>query len=255
MDSLDRTSDETTWTVEQVFESILENHMGDFRDVLQFFKENKYGAVWSNENELHEKTMIHAKKFVCNVTKTFRTKHEEVSSKVEGSACDVFQKYFLEKLKNLRSDSISILERSIRDTEVEFSHKLSKMKESLEKEKGKVPKTKSDIEDMISSTELSHPVHLHHSMLCCRVAYDCDDPEHPEKCLEKLDEKHLLGELIVSYENSNVPRYVMARCGDVLYVAFRGLQLSRCRSAKSDWRGQVCSGKSDLCQLIHDCVK
>ncbi len=54
---------------------------------------------------------------------------------------------------------------------------------------------------MILNTDLLDPIHLHHALLCCQVAYDCKDPECSKDSLESLEKEHLLSELSVSYEN------------------------------------------------------
>ena len=228
-------------SVHNIFESVFEDAMSDFKDPLDYLKENKYRFAWKNDRERHEKTMDHGRRFVADVIQGFRSKHGDVAVAVEGSACEAFQKYFTEKMNADATENM--LEISLREINSEFNRKITMVKESLEKEKGKQPKPKSGIEEVISKTELLDTIHIHHALICCRIAHECEDPEHLEKSLEKLNEKHLLSAFSVSYENKNVPKYLMARCGDVLYVTFRGLHFSKIGFSTSDWRGQVCSGK------------
>ena len=249
MDPLNPTDDNLVlgMEVKQIFEStcIFQDAMKGFLGPLEFLKENQYGMVWTDENELHERTMGASKKFVNDVMEKFRSKHSEIAQQIDGSACDVFETFFTEKLGESDYGKDSLFKYSFQETKKEFSRRISKLKEKLEREEQKGPKTTSDIEEMISQTELFDPIHIHHALLCCRVACDCKDPEHPERSLEELGEKHLLGELIVSHENDEVPRYVMARCGNVLYVTFRGLPLWKCAGpAEADWRGRISKGMS-----------
>ena len=203
--------------VSETFQDIYDHSFGPFKECLTFIRENKFGAVWSCERERHQKTMKRASEFVSDLVKGFRDKFDELSKLmgVCASPCDCFRKYICGKLSETCQNDM--LETSFSKTKEYFDLKITE----IEREFAKLEV--ADFDKGISNTELDEPLHLHHALLCCRLAYDCKDPENPEQCLISYPKPHVLSPLVVSYENSKVPRYVMARYGDVLYVAFRGL--------------------------------
>jgi hypothetical protein len=228
-------------TVREIFNGIFDGPMEQFKKRLLVIRENQYGLVWDDENERHEKVMFHAKTFVKSVTACFPSKHAEAAKHIEGSTCDLFLQYVHEKLDEslLGQDPFEDSCKKIKDL---ITEKIEQIKGTLEAQQDEQPKQKSDVEIMISQTDLLDPIHIHHALLCCQVAYDCKDPEHSNKSLENLEKEHLLSDLSVSYENEHVPKYVMARCGDVLYVSFKGVQSHNFGSTEKSHRGEICAG-------------
>jgi hypothetical protein len=232
-------------TVREIFNGIFDGPMEQFKKRLLVIRENQYGLVWDDENERHEKVMFHAKTFVKSVTACFPSKHAEAAKHIEGSTCDLFLQYVHEKLDEslLGQDPFEDSCKKIKDL---ITEKIEQIKGTLEAQQDEQPKQKSDVEIMISQTDLLDPIHIHHALLCCQIANDCKDPEHSNKSLENLEKEHLLSDLSVSYENEHVPKYVMARCGDVLYVSFKGVQSHNFGSTEKSHRGEICAGMFSL---------
>ena len=231
-------------TVREIFDGIVDDPIQQLHHPLEFIKENKFGFVWKEESERHEKVMTLAKTFMQTVTGNFRSKHGEAAKHIEGSVCDVFATYVCEKLdeSTLGAD---LFEDSCKETKTLIIKSLMRMKETLETKPEAQPKSESELEVMISNTELFDPIHIHHALLCCQLAYNCKDPENVDVALEELEREareHVLSEVVVSYENEEVPKYVMARCGDVLYVSFPGKQYHNFGSTEKCYRGEICTG-------------
>ena len=239
----DLTSDnmEINETVRQIFDSTFDAPMEEFDKALKLIKENALGLVWQEENELNDKVMRWAKTFIQAVTTNISCKHVEASKHIEGSTCDKFRRYISQKLdgsllgQDPFQDSCNEIKRSI-------DNKISGLKRKLEAKDDDQTKNKSDLDVMISETELLYPIHFHHALLCCQVANDCKDPELSKHFLDKLEKEHLFSELSVSYENQDVPKYVMARCGDVLYVSFKAVQSHNFGRTETTYRGEICQG-------------
>ena len=49
-------------TVQKIFDGILDGPMEEFRQPLEFIKENKFRAVWREDTERHEKVMSYTPK-------------------------------------------------------------------------------------------------------------------------------------------------------------------------------------------------
>ena len=228
-------------TVREIFDGIFNGPMEQFKTPLQVIKQNQCGLVWRDENERNDKVAIHAKTFLHAVTTSFTSKHAEAAKHIDGSACELFLRYLYEKLDEsiLGQDPF---EESCKEIKQLITTKILRIKDKLETEHGKQPTNKSDLDNMISQTELLDPIHIHHALLCCQIAYDCKDPENATNSLENIEKEHLLSELSVSYENEHVPKYVMARCGDVLYVSFKALKCHNFGSTEKSYRGEVCTG-------------
>ena len=228
-------------TVREVFDGIFDRPMEQFKRPLELIKENECGLVWREENERNGKVMFHAKTFIQALTDSFPSKHPEAAKHVDGSTCDVFLQYVHEKLDEslLGQDPF---EDSCKDIKELITKKILRIKGALEAQKDEQPKNTSDLEVMILKTDLLDPIHIHHALLCCQIASDCKDPEYSENSLENLEKEHLLSELSVSYENEHVPKYVMARCGDVLYVSFKGVQSHNFGSKETSYRGEISTG-------------
>ena len=118
------------------------------------------------------------------------------------------------------------------------------MKKTLVAKNEEEAKPLSDLETMIARTALFDPIHIHHSLLCVHLAYNCKDPEYRMHDLKELDKEHLLSNVYVSYENEDVPKYVMAECGDVIYVSFKGLSSYTIPRIQNTHRGGIYSCKS-----------
>ncbi|CAB4042407.1 Hypothetical predicted protein, partial [Paramuricea clavata] len=191
-------------TVRDIFDGIFDAPMERFKRPLKLIKENECGLVWGEENERHDKVMRHAKTFLQAVTASFPSKHAEAAKHIEGSTCDLFLQYVHEKLDEslLGQDPFEDSCKKIKEL---ITSKIWGIKGTLEAPLDEQPKQKSDLEVMILKTNLLDPIHIHHALLCCQVAYDCENPEYSKNSLEKLDKEHLLSELSVSYENKNVP--------------------------------------------------
>ena len=238
--TLDRV--EISATVREIFDGIFDGPMEKLKEPLEFIKENKFGHVWRDDAERHEKVMRDAKTFLQGVIGSFSSKHAEAAKHIEGSTCDLFLQYVHEKLDEslLGQDSF---EDSCKDVHHLITSRILRIKDKLEMKHDEQPNNKTDLEVMISQTDLLNPIHIHHALLCCQVAYDCKDPKDREKSLENLEKEHLLSDLCVSYENEEVPKYVMARCGDVLYVSFKGVQSHNFGSTEKSYRGEICAGR------------
>jgi hypothetical protein len=228
-------------TVREIFDGIFDGPVEQFKERLAFIKENKFGDVWRDDTERHDKVMRHAKTFLQALTASFPSKHAEAAKHIEGSTCDSFLEYVHEKLDEslLGQDPFEDSCKKIKEL---ITSKILGIKGTLEAPLDEQPKQKSDLEVMILQTNLLDSIHIHHALLCCQIAYDCKDPEHNKNSLEKLHKEHLLSELSVSYENKNVPKYVMARCGNVLYVCFNGMQSHNFGSKETSYRGKICTG-------------
>lgn len=228
-------------TVREIFDGIFVEPMRQFTERLEFIQENKFGAVWREENERNDKVMSFGKTFVQEVSTSLPSIHTEAAKHIKGSTCDVFLSYVRERIYESPLDD-EIFEDSCNEIKALMTRQILKIKEKLETKHDDQPQNKSDLDIMIQQTDLFDPIHIHHALLCCQIAYDCKDPEHIDVTLEKLDKEHLLSEIAVSYENENVPKYVMARCGDVLYVSFKGMQSHNLGRTEVSYRGEICAG-------------
>ena len=224
----------------EIFDCIFDDPMSQFNGALEFIRTNAYGLVWREENERNTKVIFHAKTFIRAITTSFPTKHAEAAKHIEGSTCDLFLQYIYNKLDEslLGQDPFHD---SCKETKKLVKNKILRIKSELETKTDEQPANKSDLEIMISQTDLLDPIHIRHALLCCQIANDCDDPENSKNFLDSLKKEHLLSGLCVSYENKHVPKYVMARCGDVLYVSFKGLQTYNFGSPEKSYRGEICS--------------
>ena len=229
-------------TVQKIFDGILDGPMEEFRQPLEFIKENKFGTVWRHDAERHEKVMSHAKTFLQAITTSFLTKHAEAAKHIEGSTCDLFLQYVHDKLDEsiLGQDPF---DDSCKNVHQSITRSILRIKDKLEKKHVEQTEHKSNIEDMIPDTELLIALDIHHALLCCQVANDCENPEHKQISLEKFEKAHLLSDLYVSYENEQVPKYVMARCENVLYVSFKGVQSHNLGSTERSYRGEILKGR------------
>ena len=232
-------------TVREIFDGIVDEPMESLKEKLEFIKENKFGHVWEDDNDRHGKVMRDVDTFLKAITTSFTSKHAEAAKHIESSICDLFLFYLHEKL----GESLLCqhpFEDSWKETKESIATKILRIKSRLEAQHDEQPEQKSDLEVMISDTDLLDPIHIHHSLLCCQVARDCEDPEHSERTLANLEKEHLLTELSVSYENKDVPKYVMARCGNVLYVSFHGVQFHNFGSTEKSHRGEICKSMFDV---------
>ena len=232
---------ETGDTARTIFDGILDKPMKSLKEQLEFIKENKFGHVWEDDDDRHRKVMRDVNNFLHAVTDSFSSKHAEAAKHIEGSTCDSFLQYLHEKLNESLLGQ-HLFQDSWEETQDLIGTKMSRIKGRLEAQHDEQPKQQSDLEVMISDTDLLDPIHIHHSLLCCQVVRDCEDPEYGKDCLANLEKEHLLTELSVSYENEDVPKYVMARCGNVLYVSFHGVQFHNFGSTEMSYRGEICSG-------------
>lgn len=224
-----------------IFDDIIDGPMEEFIKPLQMIMENEYGLVWREENERNDKVMHHARIFMKTVISNVSCKHAEAAKHIEGSTCDLFIKYVYEKLgKSLLGQDL--FEDSCKETKDLITSKILRIKDALEVQHDEQPKQKSDLEVMILQSDLLDPIHIHHALLCCQIANDCSDPEQSNNTLKNLEKEHLLSELSVSYENEHVPKYVMARCGDVLYVCFKWVQFHNFGCTERSYRGEICTG-------------
>ena len=228
-------------TVREIFDGIFIGPMEQFKEPLEFIKENKYGAVWRNDTERQERVIHFAKDFIKAVIANINSRYAEAAKHIEGSTCDLFLEYVCEKLDEsvLGKDPFQDSCVEIKDSIIK---KIVRIKETLENNPDKQPTNKTELEVMISQTDLLDPIHIRHSLLCCQVARECKDPEAAQKFLEDLGKEHLLSGLSVSYENQAVPKYVMANCADVLYVSFEGVQSHNAGSTQKNFRGEICAG-------------
>ena len=237
---------------ESVYAKIFDDNIQPFTEPLEFINENKFGGVWASETERHEKTIKYARQFVSAVVDQFHVHYERVSKEILTSGhttyVDNFQNYILERLSNNIKEVGGMPNNSFHEMKKKLCESISKIKVKRKEEKKTAPKS-ADIDEVISKSDLMDPVHINHALLCCRVAYDCKDLENPQQCLNTFYDKHWLSELVVSYQSPTVPRYVMARCGNVLYVAFRGLESTAatiatgCVKTNTSWKGSTNSRK------------
>ena len=229
----------------EIFDDIIDRPMKEFLEPLQMISENKYGLVWREDNERNDKVMHHARILIKTVISNISCKHAEAAKHIEGSTCDLFVEYLYKKLdrsllgQNLFEDSC----KEIKDL---ITSKILRIKDALEVQHDEQPRQKSDLEVMILQSDLLDAIHIHHALLCCQIAHDCDNPEQSDNSLKNLEKEHLLSELSVSYENEHVPKYVMARCGDVLYVCFKWVQFHNFGQTERSYRGEICSGMSSI---------
>ena len=239
-----------------VFDEIVSGPMEEFIKPLQKIDENEYGLIWSEENERKDKVMRHARTFIKTVISNVSCKHAEAAKHIEGSTCDSFVKYVYEKLDNtlLGQDQFEDCYKEMKGL---IANRILRIKDALEVQHDEQPKQKSDLEVMIQQSDLLDPIHIHHALLCCQIANDCNDPEQSNNSLKNLEKEHLLSELSVSYENEHVPNYVMARCGDVLYVCFKWVQFHNFGSTERSYRGEICTGMYSITgayQVMYYCL-
>ena len=241
-------------TARMIFDEILDGPMKHFIEPLQVIKENKFGLVWREENERNDKVMSHARTFIKAIISNVSSKHAEAAKHIEGSTCDSFVAYVYEKLdcSLLGQDPF---EDSCKEIKELISSRILKIKDALEVQHDEQPKQKSDLEVMILQSDLLDSIHIHHTLLCCQIANDCNDPEQSNNFLKNLEKEHLLSELSLSYENANVPKYVMARCGDVLYVCFKWVLFHNFGATERSYRGEICTGMSSKLLVLLDFSK
>ena len=236
--------------VREIFNGIFDGPMEQFKKPLQVIKENQCGLVWRDKNERNDKVMKHANVFIYVVTTSFTSKHAEAANHIDGSTCDLFLKYVYEKLEcSLLSQDL--FENSYREIKDSIGQKISRIRDKLEAKHDEHHAKKSDLEVMISETKLQDPIHIHHALLCCQVARNCKNPENRKNFLDNLEKDHLLSEVFVSYENEYVPKYVMARCGDVLYVSFEGVQPHNFCTTEISYRGEISVGMFTILSFIY----
>ena len=228
-------------TVREIFDGIFDEPMKRLKERLEFIKENRFGYVWEDDDDRRGKVMRDVHTFLHAVTDSFSSKHAEAAKHIKGSACDSFLQFLHEKL-NESLLSKHPFQDSWEETQDLIGTKISRIKDRLEPQQDEQPKQQSDLEVMISDTDLLNPIHIHHTLLCCQVVRDCEDPEYSKNSLANLEKEHLLTELSVSYENEDVPKYVMARCGNVLYVSFQGVQSHNFGRTEKSYRGEICAG-------------
>ena len=232
-----------------IFDAILDEPMKSLKERLEFIKENKFEHVWKDDHDRHGKVMRDVNNFLHAVTESFSSKYAEAAKHIEGSTCDSFHQHLLEKL-NESLLSQNPYQDSWEETQDLIGNKISRIKDRLQAQHNEQPKQQSDLEVMISDTKLLDPIHIHHTLLCCQVVRDCADPEYSKDCVANLEKEHLLTELSVSYENENVPKYVMARCGNVLYVCFQEVQSHNFGGTEKSYRGEICAGISNAAKKI-----
>ena len=232
-----------------IFDGIFHEPMQSLKERLEFIKENRFGYVWEDDDDRRGKVMRDVNNFLHAVTESFSSKHAEAAKHIKGSTCDSFLQYLHEKL-NESLLSKHPFQDSWEETQDLIGTKISRIKGRLEAQHDEQPKQQSDLEVMISDTKLLDPIHIHHTLLCCQVVRDCEDPEYSKDCVANLEKEHLLTELSVSYENKYVPKYVMARCGNVLYVSFQGVQSHNFGSTEKSHRGEICAGISKAAKKI-----
>ena len=73
----------------EIFDGIFNVPMEQFKEPLEFIKENKFGAVWRDDAERHEKVMSYAKTFLKAVTANVSAEYAEAAKHIEGSTCDL----------------------------------------------------------------------------------------------------------------------------------------------------------------------
>ena len=76
-------------TVREIFDGIFNVPMEQFKEPLEFIKENKFRAVWRDDAERHEKVMSYAKTFLKAVTANVLAEYAEAAKHIEGSTCDL----------------------------------------------------------------------------------------------------------------------------------------------------------------------
>ena len=212
-------------TVREIFDSIFDAPMDKFTKPLKVIKDNQFGLLWREEDEREEKVRFSARAFLYDITTNLSSKHAEAAKHIEGSTCDLFLQYANKKL----DDSLlgqEPFKNSCKEIKQLIKKKTSQIKAALEDHDDQ-PVQKSNLDVMISETDLLDPIHIRHALLCCKAANEYKDSESWENSLKDLEEngeRHLLSDLCVSYESDKVPKYVMARCGNVLYVSFKGVQ-------------------------------
>ena len=239
---------ETSETVREIFDDIFDGPMDEFKKPLKVIKDNQFGLLWQEENELEEKVRSVARAFLYDITTNLSSKHAEAAKHIEGSTCDLFLQYAHKKL----DDSLlgqEPFENSCKEIKQLIKKKTSQIKATLEVNHDDQPVQKSNLDVMISETDLLDPIHMRHALLCCKAANECKDSESWENSLKDLEENgetHLLSDLCVSYENKHVPKYVMARCGDVLYVSFKGVQTRNFGGTEKSHRGEICTGMFNI---------
>ena len=232
-------------TAREMFDDIYDGPMEQFIEPLQIISENKHELVWGDEHERNDKVMRHARTFIKAVINNVSCKHAEAAKHIEGSTCDLFLEYLYEKLDKslLSEDQFEDCYKEMKDL---ITSRILRVKDALEVQHDEQPKQKSDLEVMVLQTDLFESIHIHHALLCCQIANDCDDPEQSDNFLENLEKEHLLSDVSVSYDNEHVPKYVMARCGDVLYVCFKWVQFHNFGGTEKSYRGEICTGVSSI---------
>ena len=231
-------------TVREIFDGIFDGPMDEFKKPLKVIKDNHFGLVWRDENERDEKVRSVARAFLYDLTTNLGSKHADAAKHIEGSTCELFLQYAHKKLDESLLGQ-EPFENSCTEIKQQIKKKTSQIKATLEISHDDQPVQKSNLDLMISETDLLDPIHMRHALLCCKAANECKDSESWENSLKDLEENgetHLLSDLCVSYENEQVPKYVMARCGDVLHVSFKGVQTHNFGSTEKSYRGEICTG-------------
>ena len=235
-------------TVRVIFVSIFDGPMDEFTKPLKVIKENQFGLLWREENELEEKVRSVARAFLYDISFNLSSKHTEAAKHIEGSTCDLFLQYAHKKLDESLLGQ-EPFKNSCKEIKQLIKKKTSQIKATLEVNHDDQPVQKSNLDVMISKTDLLDPIHMRHALLCCRAANECEDPESWESSLKDLEEdgeEHLLTSFSVTYENEHVPKYVMARCGDVLYVSFKEVQSYKLGMTEKSFRGEIYKGMFSL---------
>ena len=223
-------------------DGILDEPMQRLKEGLEFIKENKFGHVWGKNDDRRRKLVMgDVNNFLHTVTDSFFSKYAAADKDIEGSTCDSFGQYLVENLKKSLLSQHPFQD-SWEETQDLIGTKISQIKDKLKAQHDEQPRQQSDLDIMILDTKLFDPIHIYHALLCCQVVRDCEDPEYSKEFLANLEKEHLLTELSVSYENENVPKYVMARCGNVLYVCFQEVQSHNFGGTEKSYRGEICAG-------------
>ena len=234
--------------VREIFDDIFDGPMDEFKKPLKVIKDNQFGLLWREDYEREEKVRDSAGAFLYDITTNLSSKHAEAAKHIEGSTCELFLQYANKKLDESLLGQ-EPFENSCREIKQLVKQKTIQIKPVLETKHDDQPVQQSSLKVMISVTDLLHSIHVRHALLCCRAANECEDPESWENSLKDLEEEgetHFLTSFCVSYENEHVPKYVMARCGDVLYVSFKEVQSYKLGMTEKSFRGEIYKGMFSL---------
>ena len=228
-----------------IFDDIYNKAIQDFREDLKVINENRRRLIWKDEMEREKKIWSSVASFQKAIKDSLVSSHAEAAKHIEGSTCDLFLAYLNDKFNQLLGEDLFRF--LLDDIKEQIVRKILRLKNELEEKHTEEPPSESVLEDWIAKTDLFHPIHIHHALLCRQLARDCKNPENRTKNLEEIEKKHLLSNVYVSYENKDVPKYVMAECGDVIYVSFNGLSSLTSPGAESTYRGEILSSKKFKC--------